>query len=391
MRPRLAARAMRILMTVHRFWPSVGGTEAFVGGLAGTLAKRGHEVTVATSSEPGATAEEARDGYTIRRFDLVRKGKFRVPHHDYRGFLRRTDRDVWVVHGQRVWSTDYAYDLIRRDPRPAVLMYHGFYQYHMSRVRPPEWLYYHGLLAWASKRRHLVAETEGERDELVRFGVPHERVEVISSSLDPVQFQAPHAGFRARYGFAADEPILLYVGGFYANKRVDHSIRIAARVGAALVVVGRDPDPQQRALARSQVLARELGARVHFLGKIPWEDVLSAYQECTLFLLPAQFEGYGLVLLEAMGSGLPFVASRAGAAPELAALGAGLSVATWEDMARECSALLADPARRARMAEAGRARVGDLTWEKVTSAHERLYERAVREQSGKRAPVTGRR
>ncbi|HUR69005.1 MAG TPA: glycosyltransferase family 4 protein [Candidatus Thermoplasmatota archaeon] len=371
---------MDILMTVHRFWPSIGGTEAFVEGLARTLAKRGHDVTIATSSEPGAPAEQTRDGYAIHRFELVRKGKFRVPHKDYRDLLRAPGWDVLVAHGQRVWSTDYAYDILRRTPTPVVLMYHGFYQHHMNRFRPPEWLYYRALVPWASKKRHLVAETEGEREELARWGVPRERIEVISSSLDASEFRAPHPGFRAKYGFAADEAVLLYVGGFYANKRVEDAVRIAAATRTPLVVIGRDPDPAQRTLAACRALAAREGADARFLGKIPWEDVLSAYQECTLFLLPARFEGYGLVLLEAMASGLPFVATRAGAAPELAAMGCGVSVPTWQDMAREAAALLQDPARRASMGAIGRERALGFTWEHVAAAHERLYRRAIREQ-----------
>lgn len=371
---------MKILMTVHRFWPSVGGTEALVEGLVDWLAKRGHDVTIATSSEPGAPAEERRNGYAIRRFELVRKGKFRVPHADYRAFLKRADWDVIVVHGQRVWSTDYAYDIIRRARVPVVVMCHGFYQFHMSRFRAPEWLYYRGVLGWALKKRHVVAETEGEIAELERFGVPRERVALIPGAIEPAQFQEPRPGFRAKYGFAPDEPLLLYVGGFYANKRVEDSVRIAARTGHRLVVIGRDPDPEGRAQKACEALAATLGAKARFLGKISWDDVRGAYQESTLLLLPAAFEGYGLVLLEAMASGLPFVASRAGAAPELAATGAGVSVATWEDMAREADALLKDPARRARMGAIGRERAKEFTWDRVAAQHEALYERAIREQ-----------
>lgn len=370
---------MRLLMTVHRYWPSVGGTEAFVGGLATGLARQGHDVTVATGSEPGMPAEEVREGVRILRFELVRKGKFRVPHKDYRDLIRRRDWDLWHVHGQRVWSSDYAYDLMRRTSIPLVVTFHGFYQYHMNGFRPPEWLYYHVVLPWAAKNAHVIAETENERQELIRFGVRSDRIHIISSSLDAAAFSVPHSGFRAKYGFAATEPLLLYVGGFYPNKRVEDAIRVSGKTGTKLAVIGRDPDPQERNKKEGARLARECGANVSFLGKIAWEDVLGAYQEASVLLLPSKFEGYGLVLLEAMASGLPFVASRAGAAPELAAYGCGESVETVEEMARAVDAIVADPTRRARMGAIGRSRAKEFTWERVLSDHAQVYERSKRE------------
>lgn len=376
---------MNVLMTVHRYWPSVGGTEAFVEGLAESLAARGHDVTVATSSEPGMPTVQERNDVTIRRFDLVRKGKFRVPHKDYRDLIRSGEHDVWVAHGQRVWSTDYAYDLMRKSEKAVVAMYHGFYQYHMNGFRPPEWAYYHGVLPWATRKAHMVvAETEGEKGELVRFGVNAERICVISSALDAAEFQQPLPGFRAKYGLDG-KPLLLYVGGFYANKRVEDAVRVAARTGARLVVIGRDPDPTQANVGACVRLAKDLGADVRFLGKVPWEDVKSAYQEAELLLLPSKFEGYGLVLLEAMASGLPFVASRAGAAPELAALGAGVSVRTVDEMAESVTELLQDAEALATMAKCGRDAVQGFTWKHVAVAHEATYKVAMEECARRRA------
>lgn len=370
---------MRVLLTVHRYWPSIGGTEAFVGGLAAELAKRGLDVTVATSEETGAPAVEERDGVKIHRFPIKRAGKFRFPGRDYRRFVGRQDWDLLNVHGQRVWSADYAYDVYRRTKVPLVWMPHGFYQYHMNKRTPLERLYYHKALHYAFRDAHMICETRGEIDELVRFGFRRERCHLISSSLDVAQFMAPHKGFRAKYGYSPDEPLLLYVGGLYVNKGVEDVVRIAARTGYRAAVIGRDPDPSGANLARCKALADELKAPVAFLGKIPWEDVLSAYQEATVFLLASKFEGYGLVLLEAMSSGLPFVASRAGAGPDLAELGVGASVPTWEDMARETQRIVEDPALRRRMSETARRLAPNYTWDKVIEGVLDAYDGALRD------------
>jgi phosphatidylinositol alpha-1,6-mannosyltransferase len=70
---------------------------------------------------------------------------------------------------------------------------------------------------------------------------------------------------------------------------------------------------------RLESIARELCVEQHieFLGHVSDEALKSAYQNCTVFVLPSAGEGFGLVFIEAMAFGKPVVAARAGAAPEV--------------------------------------------------------------------------
>lgn len=372
------ASEMRILLTAHRFWPHVGGTEEVVERLAESFAKRGHEVTVATSAEPGAAESETRSGFTVRRFALRRAGKFRFPPLAYRDFVLQPGWDVAHLHGQRVWSTDYLYRHLAKSPAPVVFTAHGFYQYHMEKARLVNDTYYHLLLPRALRATAAVtALTESEKRELAGWGVPAERVRVIPDGLDLGEFEKLPEGFRARHGFSKDEPLLLYVGGFYPNKRVDRLVDVASRANARLVVIGKDQDAS-RGQAYCERLARKLGARVTFLGLTPREDVLAAFRECTLFTLASDFEGFGLVLLEAMAAGLPWVATPAGAAPDLARLGGGAVAQDTEEFAHVVSALLADADKRAEMGARGRDAARSLTWDAIAGQYLALYEEVRR-------------
>lgn len=364
---------MNILLTAHRFWPSVGGTEEVVAQLAAAYARRGHAVTVATSDEPGAPAEETRDGYTVRRFALRRMGRFRFPPAAYRAFVLEGAWDVVHLHGQRVWSTDYLYRHLGRARAPVVFTAHGFYQWHMERVPLLDAWYYHRVLPRALRRAAAVtALTSNERDELVSWGVREDAIHVIPDGLDPSEFASLPDGFRAKHDIAADARLLLYVGGFYPNKRVDRLVRVAAETRATLAIIGRDAHGKH-GRAECSSLAARLGADVRFLGPLPRDDVLSAYRESDAFVLGSDFEGFGLVLLEAMAAGLPFAATRAGAAPDLAEHGAGLSVA-HDGLARAARRILDDPRRRREMAEHARAAVPQYAWGNIAERYLALYE-----------------
>src|SRR5207302_3133370 len=90
----------------------------------------------------------------------------------------------------------------------------------------------------------------------------------------------------------------------FANISTDATLRIA----------GTGPER-----ARLEHLAQtlELTDRVHFLGHLPFAALVAEYRNATIFALPTEQEGFGIVFLEAMASSLPIVATRVAAVPEV--------------------------------------------------------------------------
>ena len=73
---------------------------------------------------------------------------------------------------------------------------------------------------------------------------------------------------------------------------------------------------------RAQVAAENLGHRIQFAGLVP--DIEPEYQQADVFILPSRFEGYGMVFAEALSAGLPVIAAKAGAVPDVVPGTAGL-------------------------------------------------------------------
>jgi glycosyltransferase involved in cell wall biosynthesis len=133
-------------------------------------------------------------------------------------------------------------------------------------------------------------------------------------------------------------------------------------------VVGGGPE-----LPRLAALVERLGigAGVRLLGPLPTDEaVRQEYRDATVFCLASRQEGFGMVLLEAMAAGLPIVACRSGAVPEVVTDGETALLVPPGDpeaLAEALLALLADPDRRRRMAEAGRERARRHDWPRVAA------------------------
>jgi glycosyltransferase involved in cell wall biosynthesis len=187
------------------------------------------------------------------------------------------------------------------------------------------------------------------------------------------------AAVRRRLEVPADTPLILAVGRLVPQKGHDILIRALRKLPAAplpaphVVIAGEGP--RRAALT---TLARDLGVadRVHLLGQI--DDVAGLMHAATLLAHPARWEGFGLVLLEAMAHRLPIVAAAASAIPEVVAADeSGLLVPPDDDsaLAAAIGRLLHDPRLGRRLADHGHRRLVEcFAPERMVRDHLEVYE-----------------
>jgi glycosyltransferase involved in cell wall biosynthesis len=185
------------------------------------------------------------------------------------------------------------------------------------------------------------------------LGVPPSKVHVISNSVDTAAYAPP-----VEQTMVAREPVVLFVGSLITRKGVDTLVRAMALVstilpGYRLVLVGEGPEQ-----AKLAGLAASLGiaAQVEFAGFLPQAEVARWMQRARLFVLPSNEEGQGVVVLEALASGTPVVASNVGGIPEVVVEGTGLLAppGNAEILAAQIVALLGNPDYWQQISLAGR-------------------------------------
>lgn len=208
------------------------------------------------------------------------------------------------------------------------------------------------------------------------FGLPRERIQVIHNGIPiPEMAGVDRAKARLACGLDVEGLLVLAVGNLYAVK--DHAtlLRAAALLpGVHFAIAGRGEEE-----ANLRALARELSieSRVHLLGLR--DDVDRLLAAADVFVQPSRSEGLPLAILEAMGHGLPVVATRVGGMAEAIVEGeTGRLVEPGqpEALADALRVLLEDADRRRRAGEAGRARaVSQFSVEGMALRYEALYDR----------------
>lgn len=147
------------------------------------------------------------------------------------------------------------------------------------------------------------------REEAIKFyGIQPDRICAIPWGVDLETFQ-PNATMRvqerAQWGVHDDTPVLLLVANEFHRKGLATLLEAMAQLGQPelqLVVVGRgNPEPYRPLVERLG-----LKKQVHFLGHRP---VAACYQAADLFVMPSTYEGWALVIGEALASGLPVITS----------------------------------------------------------------------------------
>lgn len=381
---------MRIVHVVQRFHPAIGGAETHVREVVRELARRGHDVTVATSAHPEAPADSVveDDGarYRVRRFAArsFRGDYLWPPWLRMRGleeFLADEKPDLYHAHSYRFHTVEACATAAERTGRPFVLTAHGFYPPENALVRLARWRYDRARGARAAQAAaRCIAVTTHEGEHYLELGVEPGRVDVVPNGIPEAAFApADGAAFRREHALG-DGPLVLFLARLAHDKGLADLVRAFPLLlehvpDATLAVCGGDAGagPAARRLAKRLGVAE----RVRFLGRVP--DPRAAYSACDVFVLPSHYEAFGIVLLEAMAQGRPVVATTAGGMPEVVGE-AGIVVPprSPRDLALAVGSVLSDAAYQARLGEMGRARAGRFLWKDVVDRLEETYARALR-------------
>ncbi len=399
---------LRIALLGYRSDPRSGGQGVYLRHLSREVAALGHRVTV-LSGPPYPALDEGVALVELPSLDLYREGgpfrnrswaairtwpdvvefatMFAGQFPEQRTFslraarwLRAHRRHIDIVHDNQCLGVGLEH--LRREGWPVVATIHHpltvDLRVALDHIDDPRWIRsitrWYGFLPMqarvaSSLSRVLTVSHASRADIIEQMGVAPASVSVVPVGTDPARFrprpEVARVPGRIMTTASADVPLkgLVHLLEAVAKLRTERS-------DAHLLVVARAQPAGPVADAMERF---DLHGAVAFVSDLTDEQLVRAYAEAEVAVVPSLYEGFGLPAVEAMACGVPVVATTGGALPEVVGADgvAGLLVppADAGALAQAIGTVLDDPELARRLGVQGRQRVLDrFTWRRCAEA-----------------------
>jgi glycosyltransferase involved in cell wall biosynthesis len=359
--------------------PQAGGAEIHLHELFGRIVRWGHQVDLIASGWRGAAPRGVVDGMHVTRIGGRHTFALRA-----RGAVRQALREgAYDVVVEDVNKIPLYLPTLTALPLVAIVP-HLFGTTAFTEASVPL-----ATIVWASelliprayRRAAFHAISASTRDDLVRRGVPRERIEVIHPGVDSRLYRPDPATPRAA------RPTFLYLGRLKRYKGVEYAVRAVAAARLASPEITLDICGQGDDRTRLEGLVGTLGLRdvVRFLGFVPEEEKRRLLRRAWAVVFPSPKEGWGISNVEAAACGTPALASDSPGLRESVQHGVtGYLVphGDWRALADRMVALASDPALVERLGRGARAFAEGLSWEAAAQATLAQLQRTIAERKG---------
>lgn len=391
---------MKILLGTDNFHPTVGGVANFTDALAKGLAKNGHHVTIIAPARKFKDTVSKHNGITIHGIRSVKIPKIIYPSGmrisltinslKVKKIIEEIKPDV--IHIQDHFMIgDCAAKMGRKLRIPTVgtnhfmpeNFIHHFYPANFDFVEKPlSSLVWKHLINVYKQLDVITAQSKTAANLIKNLGLKNPIIP-ISCGVDLDRFNPNNDGghLKRRYKITDKKRVILFVGRLDKEKRVEVVIEAFAEVlsahDAQLVIAGRG-----REKARLVKLTKQLGIdqTVIFTGLVPDKDLPTLYRMADIFAIASIAELQSIATMEAMASGLPVVAAKVMALPELVYDGKNGYLFDEGDsniMAEGIIKILKDPALRKRLSENSLKIISKHNIANTIKSYQKLYQQLV--------------
>lgn len=368
---------MRICIFSEDFLPYVNGTTTRVVETAKELHRLGNEVFIFTPIYDGSDYDWAKI-YKLPGVPLPIYPDYKMAIAGGRTYqlLKEIKPDVIQLFMPNILATSGVI-LGKRLKIPTVSSYEAI---------PPYLLDYYNV-GWLEKPYwFLVNSVQRNVDVSLTISTPMrilmaehgiKNVKLWPGSVDTTLFNPSNKSASMRNWLSQDQPdchLLLYVGRLASEKNIEAIKEVLQNVpNTRLALVGQGP-------YRAFLEKHFAGLPVFFAGELTGKPLAQAYASADVFVFPSYVESFGLVLLEAMASGLPIVAGRAGGVTDFVKSGEHGYLFTPYDMpdfVRGVNQIVNDPALRQHLASQATIEAQKWTWQRNTARLLEIYQEVI--------------
>ena len=369
---------MKIVILIARFPPSyLGGAEISAHNIAKQLSKRGHKVDVVCILDHNLPKESTQYGFCVHRVKTIEIPLLRNMIYVIKSLfvVKMIKPDIVHSHSISFHNAGLPAFLIKKILKiPYVAYGQGSDVYLPSFEKSFK-------KAVLKNSDATIALTNNMKIAMQK--IYDKSISVIPNGCDPTKFEnLSKRDLRDKLKIKEDKKIMIFVGRLHPIKGLHYLIE-AMRIihqkypKSRLLIVG---DGEDRNNLENLVKKLNLNKYVSFIGMVPNETVPEYMVASDVFVLPSLSEGFPTVILEAMASGIPIVATKVRGVPEIIKDGENgflVEPRNSEEIAEKVLLLLNKDELRKRISEKNIEEVKRYHWESIAIRLEEVYFRVV--------------
>lgn len=308
---------MKIGFFTDGYLPQINGVATSTEELANSLRDKKSKVTVVAPSYPNFK-DKTKNVLRLKSVKIYKNPDIRIAYMFPDRILAQViTQDFDIIHGFSGGSIpSLGLALSKIKGKPYVFTYNtrwNQYTHYIlnGRIVKPKAVE-KAMTVFCNRCDAIVAPAEFVKQELISFGVK-KKIVVIPNGVDTKKFaEAKKGKLREKLGIKTQDKVILYLGRVAPEKSIGFVIKAFKKVSdkipdSYLIIAG---DGSQKKELEKLTEDLNLTGRVVFLGLVDFKDVPSLYKEADIFAFASQTETQGMVVLEAMASGLPVLAVK---------------------------------------------------------------------------------
>ncbi len=361
-----------------------GGTEKVILEIS-TRQALNHEVTILQTNlyEENKKFEPVENRGDIKV--ITCQNDFFLGGFGYSSDFKKKLRKIWGqfdivhIHGHGRFTSHFSMGFLK-NKKPFIYSAQGFF--HSKKNNFFKKLYDLFFSRRLRDAHFCTALTKLEKEKLLEMKVDEGKIKIIPGGIDfkGLQSSKELSFLREKYLGAdnSSQKILLYVGRIHESKGIHHVLEAIKDLDVKFFIVGKDAGYTEKLENLAKKLKIE--SKIYFFGAVDLEELRDLYSLSDVFVIYSDWEGFGLVMLEAMACGSPVIGSNNGSIPLLIKSGFnGLIAKDQEELKKSIKNLVGNDTKRIQLGKNARLFAREFDWSNIASQHEKTYLEAIDE------------
>jgi len=373
---------MKILQISSAPISYLGGTEKVVWEISKRMSKKNDVTILQTNLYEPTTASgiSFKEGVKI----ITCKNNLFFGGYGYSKEFTKKLKDIWKdydlihIHGYGRFASDFSLKFLR-NKKPTIFTAHGFF--HSKQYSFFKKLHDNTLGKSIKYAKYCTALTKLDFKEYLHREVKKERIIEIPNGVDLKKFfkvtKKEVEQFKSKFGLKKD--FILYVGRIHQSKGLQYVIEAIKDLDTKFIIVGKDAGYKKELKEKIENL--RISKKVIFTGNLNEKELLSAYKASKTFVLFSEWEGFGLVVIEAMAAGTTVITSDRGALPFLIKDNQNGMISKYPNV-KELESKIRDSLKKNtkihQIEKNAKEFSKKFSWEKVAMDYVQLYNKAIK-------------